>query len=439
MPLNADSTKKSLDCLSNTPRFTAMSQKDHTKRLSVLKKINSFCARESVALNRQSEKCLDILYSGLAQMSAQDEDTIAEQIFQAIEEQLNIESGRNQVATRSAGAFNGALIHRRGIFEQLEDHDMTALMPKTSKTIDVLAPVDQQQPIAPIIEGLRQAISNEQIKHIFIAIGPNHWRGVYITKPTPPDQTYHVELFDPFGTPASQRDKGLQTFVMGLLRNVRININKNELRHTGPRIPQKDGYACGDFVCAYSHLKMQLIDNTARVNQTLINALSQGNGNSRDNHPLRDAIRAESQKLSAATAAPAPTQAAAEVKETRATTATAITTYDQIQSSLTAREKECITEQVKNINGQRADSYKLALAQLLSHRKSDDSDFKRTLSQAKAAIRENIHITTETKEAPKNPNGAYRLNDAQFAALLQEAEAIEAGIDPISCSSSNLT
>lgn len=193
------------------------------------------------------------------------------------------------------GHYDNRPLHELSFCEQMQDNHLTALMPKSDpkRGIDVLAPVNQNDSglVGAMKEALINILQNEQqIHYVVMAVGPGHWRGVYLIKPQNDTSKYQLEIFDPMGPHGA---KTIERFVLDLLG---IDESRIDISFSGPPHPQRDGYACGDFTCSYSHKKM--LDFGASCPSwanELINMLEQ-NGNTK--HMLRCTTRKISAELS---------------------------------------------------------------------------------------------------------------------------------------------
>ena len=161
------------------------------------------------------------------------------------------------------GSYDNKPLHLRHFKDQLQDHDMQKIMPKSYGTIDVLAALRVGDPaiFVAISDGIQLALDNPSIQHVLIPIGPGHWRSMCLSKPIAPEAPYQLELFDPYGRKGA---KAIEKTALTLLSKVGIPSHQIQITYVGPQKPQCDGYACGDFTCAYSHQKMRdLTDGTA--------------------------------------------------------------------------------------------------------------------------------------------------------------------------------
>ncbi len=280
MPLNAANTMKSLEVLK--ARYSSLT----TEGLRRLQELNSLSAQLSYDLSKQSSEIFDLIDAQLRVQSIS-----VDSIFSRMIEIWDKETHMNRQQHRREGHFDYLDIHQREQRDQLQDHDMTKLMPKSSGNIDVLAPINRfDASTDAVCEGLKMALEREGIKHIVIPIGPGHWRGVYLTKPDDKQGQYQLELFDPYGPAGAD---AIRVLALGLL--TQCGVKNVGVMTTGPTHKQKDGYACGDFTCAYSHLKMQQFGAAPlSYNQNLITTLEQ-DGNKGD--VLREAIRTASDAL----------------------------------------------------------------------------------------------------------------------------------------------
>ncbi|MGQ3890067.1 hypothetical protein ACQUW5_13680 [Legionella sp. CNM-1927-20] len=297
MPLSQECRDKSLADLIN---YYQRKQILTGQQITLLKEINNLAAADGdgIFLSEQTDKVRAIIGQGLIgqRLKGQFDESsckeVASSIYTKVIEQLDREKVENQRLYRRAGNFNQKYIHQRHLKDELQDHDMVLLMPKSHGNIEVLAPINRfdKKSIEAVQQGLFAALKSKQIKHIVIPIGPGHWRSIYLTKPDNDTDNYELELFDPYGPIGAIAIQGI---ALELLKRCGIDIDKVTVKTTGPTHPQGDSYACGDFTCAYSHKKMQEFGapNTA-YNQELINVLdTEGN--------RQDALRHKTREVSA--------------------------------------------------------------------------------------------------------------------------------------------
>lgn len=271
------------------------------KKKQLLEALNNLAAQENVPLGFQSSEVIALIDKTLD--TPFDDSTlpeVANSIYSKIQEQSERDTYENQRRTRANGYFDSRRIHQRSLQDQLQDHDVMALMPISNGNIDVLPPANRHDQIALALtqDALDAALKNKEIKHIFIPVGPGHWRGIYLTKPDVDTQKYQLELFDPYGPGGAT---AIEDFALSLLKKCGINKDKITITTTGPTYPQRDIYACGDFTCAYSNKKMkQLGGSLGSYNEHYINVLdTQGNKKDILRHTSREItkILAESQRI----------------------------------------------------------------------------------------------------------------------------------------------
>ncbi len=185
----------------------------------------------------------------------------------------------------SRGTFNSEYIHQRRERDWLQDHDMNFLMPHSTAHISVVASLDTgTQNSQAFSEGIKLQLSNPDIQHIMFPIGPSHWRGGYLSKPSESNPCFTLEIFDSFGANSA---KSVLNFVLNALKMCGIDASNLNVKFSSPAVLQRDGYSCGDFVCAHSHQKMLDFNApSSAVNLELVNALAQGN----TQHQLRKTI-----------------------------------------------------------------------------------------------------------------------------------------------------
>ncbi|MCW8409617.1 hypothetical protein OQJ13_11610 [Legionella sp. PATHC035] len=269
----------------------------------LLTALNAFAAAHDEPLGFQSDEVIALISKSL-DIPFEDSSLpeVVVSIYSQITDQFDRETAEIQRRHREQGHFDKKYIDQRAMHDQLQDHDMDRLMPQSYGNIEVLAAADRYDPTSlDVQEYLMAALKNEGIQHIFIPVGPGHWRGIYLTKPYAAEGKYQLELFDPFGPSGAE---GIKAFTLNLLAKCGIKENQLTITLTGPTYPQRDVYACGDFTCAYSHKKMKALGApSSAYNQDYINVLdTQGN----KNDELRKKSRALSKTLEISPLAPVP-------------------------------------------------------------------------------------------------------------------------------------
>ena len=245
---------------------------DVTRRIEEINRKN-LTKEKPIELANQSNGALRVLLQEINKKPQQDAAIILNNVSVAIRTEDEEAKKRNEIFSRtgSQSPLYQTDIRQRAL---MHDADMTAVMPKSFGDIEVLAPLSlgdsQQQDL--IKEAILATLKDPKIKHIFIPIGPGHWRGVYLRKPESINDSYHLEIFDSFGKESAEK---IQKSILNIIGS--IFSNPIELHYSGPTIQQKDGYSCGDYVCAYSHQKMLELNSAAPVNQALIDTLAKGN------------------------------------------------------------------------------------------------------------------------------------------------------------------
>lgn len=229
----------------------------------------------------------------------QDLENIAKQIYGAALRAHEANQQKQKELARR-GHYTTDPLHTRALFVQMEDHDINRLMPKSHGNVEVFTAIDQFDPRAlPSMigdptkggRGINGALADENTKHIMIPVGPGHYRGVYISKPEKAGDKYKIEIFDPFGEPGAH---ALDNFVVKLMGECGIAPEKLDIRHTEQLAhAQKDGYACGDFTAAFSHLKMKEFAKSG-YDATFVEVLEK-TGN--EDGALRAAMRSRTQGL----------------------------------------------------------------------------------------------------------------------------------------------
>ncbi|MFI4962871.1 MAG: hypothetical protein ACHP6H_03335 [Legionellales bacterium] len=284
----------SLNALWNTFQSRYTGKKDDVNVNCLLKHINQIAATRDVLLNEQTQTVLLILFKQLDMYDPDFGDSMSTEdfalgIYNELEAQMNKESDEARRRHAAQGSFSPTKIHLRSMRDQLQDNDMTRFMPKSLGAIEVLGAINQFDKAndAIAIEGLKHALKEGELRYIMAPVGPGHWRGIYITKPMNGTDKYILELFDPYGPKGAQ---AIEDFVLALLEKAGLSRDNIEIKYSGPIIPQADGYACGDFTCAYSHKKMQewRAPENIGYNPALIKVLdTKGNANA----ALRLAVR----------------------------------------------------------------------------------------------------------------------------------------------------
>lgn len=261
------------------------------KKQQLLTAINEFAAARDISLGFQSDEVINIISKNLEiDFEESSLPDVVASIYSQITDQFDRETAVVQRRHRDQGSYDAVYIHQRTMHDQLQDHDMDRLMPQSYGNIEVLASADRYDPTSLDVQDyLMAALKNEGIKHIFIPVGPGHWRGIYLTKPDNAAGKYELELFDPFGPSGAS---GIRDFTLNLLAKCGIKESQITITLTGPTYPQRDVYACGDFTCAYSHKKMKEHGApSSAYNQDYLKVLeTQGNKN--------DVLRQKSRELS---------------------------------------------------------------------------------------------------------------------------------------------
>ena len=232
-------------------------KQDNIAYQNLLIKINKLAASHDIFLDKQSEDVLTALFYQLESITNQAEDeSVPLHILSVLTEIIDKETAKNKSDHARQGGYAITRAHRRSLKSQLEDHDMASLMPTSTGGIEVFAAVDRFKTNThkAVQNDLRNALLSPETNHIFIPIGPGHWRGFYLSKPTQAHTNYQLELFDPYG-PAGA--KSIEAFAKHLLEASIVLPDQLDITFAGPIKPQRDGYACGDFTCAYSHKKMR--------------------------------------------------------------------------------------------------------------------------------------------------------------------------------------
>ncbi|MDF1646109.1 MAG: hypothetical protein P1U61_03875 [Legionellaceae bacterium] len=229
---------------------------------NLLEAVNKVAASNDVPLDAQSVSVTTELFRQLnlyANAEANSEiniEALSLQIFNELEVLSQKDTEQNHLTHQNNSGFSRKYIHERSKREQLEDHDMMALMPESTQHVEVLAQLkrDTSESFEAVREGVRTALQNKTIQHIMLAVGPGHWRGLYLSKPLGPDEKYQLDIFDPFGPSGG---KCLERYAKDFFCSAGIKSEDIVVHFSGPAHPQRDLYACGDFTCAYSHQMMK--------------------------------------------------------------------------------------------------------------------------------------------------------------------------------------
>ncbi|MDF1677549.1 MAG: hypothetical protein P1U32_02505 [Legionellaceae bacterium] len=232
-------------------------------------------------IDSQSETFLVTLFEQLEAYKDDINEHTPKYIFSKLTEIMDKETAEAKREHARHGGYSAVKVHRRTFSSWLEDHDVNALMPKSTERVTVIAPVNRFDAGThkSTQEAIRIALEHEDITHVLIPIGPGHWRGLYLTKPLYTENKYSLELFDPYGPEGA---KSIESFAINVLLKSSIPADKLDITFTGPLKPQRDGYACGDFTCAYSHKKMKAINSAANVHDDEFIDVLDSHGNAND-------------------------------------------------------------------------------------------------------------------------------------------------------------
>ncbi|KTD34741.1 substrate of the Dot/Icm secretion system [Legionella moravica] len=263
----------------------------------ILNHINNYAADNDIPLHLQGKAITDYLVNQIKLAKSEHNEDLpgtANLIYGLVLEHMDSLSKSNRSRHSNQGRFDLSGLHTRSPRDQMQDHDMTLLMPKSTGNISVMAVLnrfDHSSALA-IQDVLASELFNEVIQHVIIPIGPGHWRGAYLTKPSKDGVIYDLELFDPYGRSGGS---AIKDYTLNLLEQCGINRELIRINYSGPAHPQGDAYSCGDFTCAYSHKKMQELGAPkGSYNNNLIATLD-NLGNQYD--ALRMATRAEIQLI----------------------------------------------------------------------------------------------------------------------------------------------
>lgn len=223
--------------------------------------INNLAAADNIPLYAQNQNVIDLLIKTIKESKSEqnpDLEGTSYFIYGLITKEIEAQSEINRQRHLMQGRFDETALHLRTERDQMQDHDMTLLMPKSQDRIVVMAALNRYDPHSAnaIIDTLASDVFNPEVHHIMIPVGPGHWRGVYLSKPKGGvhDTVYDLELFDPYGPEGAAV---LDDYVLDLLNRCGVPKELVNIRHTGPKHSQGDAYSCGDFTCAYSHKKMK--------------------------------------------------------------------------------------------------------------------------------------------------------------------------------------
>jgi hypothetical protein len=291
------------------------------------------------------------------------------------------------------GQYDGDALHLRSFRDQLQDHDMQQLMPQSHGDIEVFAAyrVGDVGILQSHAENLGTIFfGNDNINHVIIPIGPGHWRGMCLTKPTLSNPKYQLEIFDPYGPDNARL---IKKGTLDLLYEFGLHKEQIEITYAGPKIPQKDDYACGDFTCAYINQKVRNLSKGSAPYKKALVETYESVGNTAD--ALRQTSRAESERLSPRL------HIEAEAPSTTAGT-------KKSGPTLNAQEEEVMTRRLKaspQISKKQIKQYKGFLESLLLERNS-------------------------IFEKAKKADSKSYLSDEELSAKLQAKEFRLAGLKP---------
>lgn len=213
--------------------------------------INNLAAADDIPLYAQNQNVINLLIKTIKDSQSEhspDLEGTSYFIYGLITAEMEAQSEINRQRHLMQGRFDETALHLRTERDQMQDHDMTLLMPKSQGSIVVMAVLNRYDSHSAnaIIEALASDVFNPEVHHIMIPVGPGHWRGVYLSKPLGgiSDTVYDLELFDPYG-PAGAAV--LDDYVLDLLNQCGVPKELVNIRHTGPKHPQGDAYSCGDF------------------------------------------------------------------------------------------------------------------------------------------------------------------------------------------------
>ncbi len=292
MPLSEKIRTESLQAL-----LESLGKDPAPEHIQLLTAVNKLAAEDDVPLDSQGKFITDYLIKRVKAAVIKEDSELEEfslRIYLGVVAEMDKQTIENQRIHNARGGYDVVPIHRRSHHDQLQDHDMTLIMPKPNSNTDVLAVLDAslKDSINLIKQAVKESITNSTVKHIIIPIGPGHWRGIYITKPSDSAGKYTLELFDPYG-PIGAR--AITDLAYDILKECKIEKDQIAIQYSGPDKPQKDYYACGDFTCAFSHKKMKEFGAQASEYRTDLIEVLDTKGN--DKSALRNKVIDVSKEL----------------------------------------------------------------------------------------------------------------------------------------------
>jgi len=234
----------------------------------------------------------DCFKQKLKRMLQENKDT--ESIFQELMRISADLKEKNLFLAHQAGVFGKQILDSSIGNQQLVSENVQRLVDlidhKISKKVEILSPINQADGSAHIIiEAANNELNTNNFDHVMFAFGaetPRHWYWVTISKLENQGAAYAVEVFDPLFCELKVKEI-YQFLELELIKHGITPIAKTPFVKNGMIVPQIDGYSCGYYAAAYAHLKVQQLDDKARCNQDMIDALKR-HGNSYHNPYLRD-------------------------------------------------------------------------------------------------------------------------------------------------------
>ena len=393
----------------------------------LLTHIFGLAAEEDISLVRQAPTIIRSVFKQVKAVPPHTDLHVASQeIYGTVVKELNQQTDVNRKGHKAQGKFDQVGLHRRRPSDQMQDHDMTQVMPSSHGNIEVLAVLNQHDRSTDLVrEAVLAAIQNPKIKHVVIPIGPGHWRGMYLTKPAVGQTQYQLELFDPYGPKGAS---AIRSLTLGLLKKCGIKEEQVTIKFTGPTHPQKDVYACGDFTCAHSHKKMKDFGAPeANYNKALITALEQrGNDRGSLRHATCIATAAFEQAKLRQSVVNRPTVEKTKIsqpvqlapimsQELQAQLVERIETPEEIiEKTLDPQEKK-VFEATSNVQK----------AVVMDQSEGTRINYKQELA---CLIKSRNSIFDKADSAAKKEGKAEHLDDEELAAKLQAQEFISAGL-----------
>ncbi|HAU3905003.1 TPA: lpg1148 family Dot/Icm T4SS effector, partial [Legionella pneumophila] len=150
--------------------------------------INNLAAADDIPLYAQNQNVINLLIKTIKDSQSEhspDLEGTSYFIYGLITAEMEAQSEINRQRHLMQGRFDETALYLRTERDQMQDHDMTLLMPKSQGRIVVMAVLNRYDTHSAnaIIEALASDVFNPEVHHIMIPVGPGHWRGVYLSKP----------------------------------------------------------------------------------------------------------------------------------------------------------------------------------------------------------------------------------------------------------------